>query len=72
MIDPVLVHADFNERGALDKETQGHYISILVRVDYPGSAKSNIRIGSHKLLIDNSDLAAAAKLHEEICDTEGG
>ena len=63
---------DGKEGEPLDPALQGGHIALLVRVAYPGSKISDIVIGDATIQISNEDLRKVHRLHELVCDTEGG
>lgn len=52
------------DTGRLPPDLQGCYVPILVRITYPGSRVSDIKIGKSTMTIDNSELFAANQLFE--------
>lgn len=51
---------------------QGCVVMVAVVIGYPGSKVSDLLIGDTKVQVPNSALRAAADLHDDLCDTEGG
>lgn len=56
---------DINGEGseALDPAIQGEHVAILVKVSYPGSRVSDVRIGDMIVQVRNEDLRKAANFH---------
>ncbi len=67
-----VVHFDLDSKGAANPGIAGCGIPLMVIVGYPGSKITDLLIGGYKVQIPNEAIKAAEKLHDEICDTEGG